>query len=74
MSEKRDKFVRLAEARVNRALKDIQLVGNLSNQAAYDYDEEDVRKIFSALSKALSSAKARFGADDGAGGDAFKLN
>ena len=29
MRNKRDKFVELAEARVTKALKDLQLIGNL---------------------------------------------
>lgn len=57
---KRDNFVRLAESRVNKALKDIQLIGNLSNRSAYEFDEKDVRKIFSALQKSLESARSRF--------------
>ena len=32
MSKNRDKFVELAEKRVTRALKDIRLIGNLSNK------------------------------------------
>jgi len=73
MRDKRQKFVDLAEARVNKALKDIQLVGNLSNRAAYDFTDSDVRKVFSALQKALDAAKSRFNKEgDNSGGD-FKL-
>jgi len=70
---KRQKFVELAEARVNKTIKDMQLVGNLSNRSAYEFGEVDVKKIFSALQKALDSAKSRFNkGGDGAGGD-FRL-
>lgn len=63
----------LAEARVNKALKDLQLVGNLSNRAAYEFTEADVRKIFGTLQKALETAKSRFTKDgEGVGGE-FKL-
>jgi ubiquinone/menaquinone biosynthesis C-methylase UbiE len=37
LSGKREKFVELAEARVSRTMKDIRLIGNLSNRAAYNY-------------------------------------
>nr|WP_137676676.1 hypothetical protein [Parerythrobacter lutipelagi] len=60
MSEKREKFVRLAENRVNKALKDIQLIGNLCNRNAYEYTEGDIRKMFRALQEALDSSKKRF--------------
>lgn len=60
MNKKREKFVELAEARVEKTLKDIQLIGNLSNKSAYEYNEEDVKKIFSALQQALNVSKNRF--------------
>lgn len=73
MASKREKFVELAEARVNKTLKDIQLIGNLSNRSAYEFTETDVRKMFSALQKAVESARGRFGkGSDGAGGE-FRL-
>ncbi len=73
MRDRRQKFVELAEARVGKALKDLQLIGNLSNKAAYDFTDADVRKIFGALQKALDNAKGRFTRDgDGSGGE-FKL-
>jgi len=73
MAKKRDKFVELAEARVSRALKDLQLIGNLSNRSAYEFSEVDVRKIFSALQKALDSAKSRFSREGEIGGGEFRL-
>lgn len=59
-SEKRNKFISLAENRVTRAIKDIRLVGNLSNRNNYEYSEEDVDKIFSALEAEVRALKKRF--------------
>ena len=73
MVNKRDKFVELAEARVNKTLKDLQLIGNLSNKSAYEFSEADVRKMFGALQKALDTAKARFSRDSESGGGTFRL-
>lgn len=56
----RQKFVQLAEARVNKTLKDIQLIGNLSNRSNYDYTDEDVERIFKALSQEVTACKKRF--------------
>jgi hypothetical protein len=56
----RKKFVDLAEKRVKRALKDIKLIGNLSNRSNYVYSDADVKKIHKALQTALSDMKARF--------------
>lgn len=56
----RNKFVELANKRVNNAIKSIRLIGNLSNKSNYSYTEVDVKKIFSALQKELKEAKRRF--------------
>jgi hypothetical protein len=52
--------VKLSQARVNKAIKDIQLIGNLSNRSNYDYADEDVAKIFRALGDELSACRKRF--------------
>lgn len=73
MRDKHAKFVELAEARVNKALKDIHLIGNLSNRSAYEFEDGEIRKIFNALQKGLDTAKARFTREaDGVGGE-FRL-
>lgn len=56
----RDKFVRLANKRVNSALKQMKLIANLSNKSNYDYTEADVEQIFKALQAGLGDAKKRF--------------
>ena len=73
MSDKREKFVKLAEQRVNRALREIRLIGNLSNRSAYSSTEEDVKKIFRVIQKELDAARARFGDGESASGNAFRL-
>lgn len=73
VGSKREKFVELAEARVNKTLKDLQLIGNLSNRSAYEFEEVDVRKMFNALQKALDTAKGRFTKGADGGGGEFKL-
>jgi hypothetical protein len=74
MSQKRENFIRLAEARVNRALKEIRLIGNLSNRGAYTYSDSDVRAIFKALQRELDTAKARFVGDGGLSEKEFRLS
>lgn len=73
MKDKRAKFVELAENRVNRAIKDLRLIGNLSNRSAYAFTEEDTRKIFRALQKELDTAKGRFSREGAEEGDLFRL-
>lgn len=56
----RGKFVKLAEARVGKALKAIQLIGNLSNRSNYDFTDDDVNRIFKALNDEISACRRRF--------------
>lgn len=74
MNVKRSNFVRLAEARVNKAMKAIQVVGNLSNKNNYDYSEEDVRAIVNALQKEIVDLRSRFKNQGADGPMEFKLN
>ena len=54
MSEvKRKRFVKVAELRVNRVLKNLRLIGNLSNKNNYSYTDDDVLKIRIALQNKL---------------------
>ncbi len=57
---KRDRFVRLAEARTNKIIDMLRLLGNCSSTSNYEYTEDDVRKIFSAIEKEMKIAKSRF--------------
>jgi len=57
---KREKFVRLAESRVNWTLKEIKLIGNLANKCNYDYTKSDVDKIIKSLKKAVSDLEQKF--------------
>lgn len=60
MRDKQSKFVEIAEKRVTRLLKDIRLIGNLSNRNNYTYAAEDVAKIFSAIESELKTSRKRF--------------
>jgi hypothetical protein len=57
---KREAFERLAQKRTNAVLERIRVLSNCSNPYAYEYSDEDVRKIFSALERELRIARARF--------------
>jgi|TARA_R110002049_G_scaffold122325_1_gene277154 hypothetical protein len=60
LRNKRKKFIELAEKRVNKALKQLQLIGNLSNKRNYDYDQSDYKKIFRAIDEEVKSMKQKF--------------
>ncbi|MBE0580151.1 hypothetical protein [Devosia sp.] len=56
---KREKFVQLAESRTVNAIKAIRVIGKLGNKSAYEFDENDVRKIVATLSREVEALKAR---------------
>jgi len=68
MRDKRSKFVQLANQRVTKALDQIRLIGNLSNRAAYEFTDEDTKKIVKALQRAVDATRVRF-SDSGASSD-----
>lgn len=65
---KHDKFVRIVEARTNKAGEMLRLIGNCANTGSYEYSEEEVKKIFAYLEKELKNARNKFNgaeAEDG---------
>lgn len=56
---KRDKFVRLGTARMNRVLNSIRLIGNLANPA-YAWEESDIALMQANIVEALGQTLARF--------------
>ena len=71
---KRDKFVRLAEARTNKIIDMLQLLGNCSNTSAYDYTQQDVDKIFAAIETELREAKKKFNKTESKKSSRFSLD
>lgn len=57
---KRDRFVRLAEARTNKIIDTLKLLGNCSNTSVYDYTPKDAEKIFNAIEEELKNTKEKF--------------
>ncbi len=56
---KEEKFIRLASARVPKALEAIRLVGQLSS-ANYQYSEQAAEEVVEALREAVSEVGAKF--------------
>lgn len=56
----RDRFIKLAEKRVTRAINYIRLIGNLSNRSNYSYTDEEAEKIIKALETGVRDIKLLF--------------
>lgn len=56
---KPDRFRRVAEARVNKIIKMVRLLGNCSNPTVYAFTQEQVQQIFTTLKDELDRAQKR---------------
>lgn len=57
---KADRFRRVAEARVNKIIKMVRLLGNCSNVSVYAFTETQVQQIFATLQDELNRAQKRY--------------
>ena len=57
---KHTRFKRLAEARTEKILDMLDLLGNLSNKSFYEYSDEEIKMIFSTIDKSLQDNKDKF--------------
>ena len=60
MENKSEKFKRIAQARTNKAISAIRMLGNLSNKTHYEYGADEVKKIFSTLKSEVEDVRALF--------------
>jgi len=72
-SEKREKFVRLAQKRTVNAIRAIRVIGKLGNRSHYEYDDRDVKKIVAALNREVDALKTRMTTPGSQEGIDFKL-
>lgn len=57
---KRNRFEKVASNRVQRILDTLSLLQNCSNRNNYEYDENDVNRMFTEISKKLRETKAAY--------------
>lgn len=54
---KRERFIRIIERRVNNLLNNLDSLGKCANKKNYDYNDEDVKKIFKAIDNKINDIK-----------------
>ena len=54
------RFKKVAERRVNKILKSFISLGNCSNKRMYNWDEADLRKIWSVIDNEYKLCKMRY--------------
>lgn len=57
MENKKENFKRISENRVSKILTLLTQLTNLSNSSYYEYTDEDIEKIFSAIEEETQKAK-----------------
>ena len=72
-SNSRANFKRLAEARMDKAIRAIRLIANLSNRSNYTYTDEEAKKLIKALDDEVRLVKFKFSASEVRVNDKFKL-
>lgn len=71
--DKAEKFVELANKRVNRAIKDLQLIRNLANRQNYEFTEDQGKRIIRALQQEVDAVKQEFQSNNELGRNDFRL-
>ena len=59
-TSKRERFLSVAETRTNAILEKIRVLGNCSNKSLYEYNKDEIDKIFRAIQDKLNETKTRF--------------
>ena len=57
---KKARFYRVGERRINKILKYLKLVGNMSNKNLYLYTDQEVKKMFNVLKTMISKTEDKF--------------
>jgi len=57
MEIKRERFIRIVERRVNKILYNFDSLGKCANKKNYEYNEDDVKRIFQAIDKKIKAIR-----------------
>lgn len=59
-ASKRERFLKVAEARTQAVIQRIKILNNCSNKNLYEYSQDEVDRIFKAIQDQINQAKANF--------------
>ena len=57
---KAEAFRKIAEKRTTRVLDSLRLLGQCANRRSYEYTDDQVKKIFTEIRRAVRDAEQRF--------------
>ena len=70
---KAEKFIRIGEYRMNKAVDAIGRLENLANRSSYEYTQEQVDAMFQALEGRVAEVKSRFASKKAQEGKSFSF-
>ena len=70
----RERFVELAESRVNRVMNEFRLIGNLSDTSNYVYTQGQVDRMINALQEEIDNVEVLFSNDGDGEKELFTLD
>jgi len=59
-TDREEKFKSLATIRTNKTIKQIRLIGNLSDKSNYKYNKKQIDAIINAIDSEFTKMKERF--------------
>jgi len=57
MEIRRERFIRIVERRVNKILDNFDSLGKCANKKNYEYNEDDVKRVFQAIDKKIKAIR-----------------
>ena len=73
LTAKAEKFIRIGEYRMNKAVDAIGRLENLANRSSYEYTQEQVDAMFQALEGRVAEVKSRFAPKKAPEGKSFSF-
>lgn len=70
---KKERFKNVAGRRVQKVLDDLESLSKCANRSTYEYSDEDVKKMMSAINTQLAILKAAFSANSKSGKQTFEF-
>ncbi|MFS3927182.1 hypothetical protein [Bacillus sp. CBEL-1] len=70
---KSERFIRVAEARTNKIIALMELLGNCANRNNYEYTDQEVATIMKTLDTELAALKAKFDQQSGKKRERFTI-
>jgi hypothetical protein len=70
---KKERFKNVASRRVQKVLDDLESLSKCANKSTYDYTDDDLKKMFSAINNQMALLKASFSSNNKSSKQTFEF-